>query len=50
MAQQTKTDLPRGASRWHCLRRAGVMVVAETSGPWLPVIVYWGKDLGELTD
>ena len=50
MAQQATTDLPREASTWHCLRRAGVMVVAEASGPWLPVIVYWGKDLGELTE
>ena len=50
MAQQPEADRPEGASRWHCLRRAGVMVVAETGGPWLPVIVYWGKDLGELTE
>jgi alpha-galactosidase len=25
------------------------MVVAEAGGPWLPVIAYWGRDLGELT-
>lgn len=25
------------------------MVVVEAGGPWVPVIVYWGKDLGDLS-
>ena len=45
-----RVDEPPQAGRWLCLRRGGVMVVAEASGPWLPVVVYWGRDLGELTE
>ena len=32
------------------LRSAGVSVLLDTSGPHQPEIVYWGADLGELTD
>lgn len=38
-----------GTDRWTCLRRAGVLVVLDTAGPYLPAIVYWGEDLGELS-
>ena len=33
-------------SRWLCLQRAGVMVVLDVGGPFLPWVVYWGGDLG----
>jgi alpha-galactosidase len=32
------------------LRSAGVSVLVDISGPQQPEIVYWGADLGELTD
>ena len=37
------------AGNWLVLRRAGVMVVLDVAGPYLPRIVYWGCDLGDLT-
>jgi alpha-galactosidase len=40
----------RAKSRWLSLRRDGVMVVLDTGGPYLPRVVYWGSDLGELSD
>lgn len=49
MADQSATSGPSGPRRWLCLRRGGVMVVVEAGGPWLPVVVYWGRDLGDLT-
>ncbi len=41
---------PAGSPRWTTLRRDGVMVVLDTCGPYLPRVVYWGHDLGELSD
>jgi alpha-galactosidase len=41
--------LPAQLSRsWLTLRRDGVMVVFDVSGPHLPRIVHWGADLGDL--
>jgi alpha-galactosidase len=34
---------------WLTLRRDGVMVVFDVSGPHLPRIVHWGADLGDLS-
>ena len=39
-----------GGSRWLSLRRDGVMVVLDVGGPYLPRVVHWGHDLGELSD
>jgi len=39
-----------GRSRWATLRRQGVMVVLDIGGPHLPRVVYWGGDLGEISD
>ncbi|HTW07006.1 MAG TPA: alpha-galactosidase, partial [Acidimicrobiales bacterium] len=36
--------------QWICARRAGVMVVLDARGPYLPRVVYWGGDLGELAE
>jgi alpha-galactosidase len=36
------------STSWLTLRRDGVMVVFDVSGPHLPRIVYWGADLGDL--
>lgn len=49
MAERAAGHAVLGAQRWFCLRRAGVMVVLDAGGPWLPAVVYWGKDLGALT-
>ncbi len=38
------------SSRWLSLRRDGVMVVLDAGGPYLPRVVHWGKDLGDLSD
>jgi alpha-galactosidase len=38
------------SSRWLSLRRSGVLVVLDVGGPYLPRVVYWGGDLGELSD
>ena len=35
---------------WQRLRRDGVLVVLDIGGPHRPRIVYWGADLGGLTD
>ena len=40
----------RAGGRWLFLRRGGVMVVLDAGGPYLPRIVYWGNDLGELSE
>ena len=40
----------RAGGRWLFLRRSGVMVVLDAGGPYLPRIVYWGNDLGELSE
>ena len=40
----------RAGGRWFFLRRGGVMVVLDAGGPYLPRIVYWGNDLGELSE
>jgi len=36
--------------RWLSLRGSDVMVVLDVGGPYLPRVVYWGRDLGELSD
>ena len=38
------------SSRWLSLRRDGVMVVLDAGGPYLPRVVHWGNDLGDLSD
>lgn len=40
----------RAGSGWLSLRRDGVMVVLDAGGPYLPRVVYWGGDLGPLSD
>ncbi|HTT89224.1 MAG TPA: alpha-galactosidase [Acidimicrobiales bacterium] len=42
------TDDP--GSPWVSLRHDGVMLVLDTGGPHLPRVVYWGNDLGDLSD
>ncbi len=37
-------------SRWVSLRRQGVLVVLDIGGPYLPGVVYWGSDLGDISD
>jgi alpha-galactosidase len=38
------------ASRWLTLRHDGVLVILDIGGPSLPRVVYWGSDLGDLSD
>ena len=40
---------PTEARSWVTLRRDGVMIVADVGGPHLPRIVYWGRDIGDLS-
>jgi alpha-galactosidase len=44
------TDVHTAGSRWLSLRQRDVMVVVDVGGPYLPRVVYWGADLGDLTD
>jgi alpha-galactosidase len=37
-------------ARWVTLRRQGVMIVIDVGGPHLPRVVYWGADLGDISD
>ncbi|HUB70848.1 MAG TPA: alpha-galactosidase [Acidimicrobiales bacterium] len=41
---------PARERNWATLRRGGVAVVLDIRGPYMPVVVYWGKDLGDLTE
>ena len=43
-------SLPVSGSFFAYLRGGGVAVLLDTSGPGLPSVVYWGADLGMLTD
>jgi hypothetical protein len=37
-------------SRWETLRSQNLMVVLDIGGAHLPRVVYWGSDLGEISD
>jgi alpha-galactosidase len=37
-------------SSWINVRRGGISIILDVSGPHLPRVVHWGADLGELPD